>query len=384
MDVSCDAETKLVHKRARSAEERHRLRHEATVLGAVPHPGVVQVVATDGRAGPDCLLLRHVSGGDLTSLGRQSTEVVAGLGAAIATTLADLHDLGVSHGSIQAGHVLLDEDGRPVLCSFGRAEVNPPTARDDRHRREDVRALARLLLEQMAPGIPTRAARALRLAAGPGRQRRCLDARWLARQLISCVPGARLPDRPGAPEGRELGAPPGAATPAGRRRRDGGIAASRRFRPFRWPAGRALAGVICVASAGVAVVALGSSPVRRPAPRVTVACPASDDGCGPVPTPEGFLAMATGRYQLAAPGDVTVLGRWRCTSSAVPAVLRPATGQVWTFAAWPPPGRPQTGRLAGQVAGAWSLRVLPDRSGCDRLEVETRGGPPVTVEVAAP
>ena len=76
-------------------------------------------------------MLRTVSGGDLTDAGRQPMPVIAGLGAAVATTIADLHALGFCHGGIEASHVLLDEAGRPVLCSLGRSKATA-TARGRR------------------------------------------------------------------------------------------------------------------------------------------------------------------------------------------------------------------------------------------------------------
>jgi hypothetical protein len=112
------------------------------------------------------------------------------------------------------------------------------------------------------------------------------------------------------------------------------------------------------------------------------ACPVIDDGCGPVSTPGGALTTATGRYQVGAPGDVVVVGRWWCGATALPAVLRPATGQIWMWSAWPGPARPEPGRLAASVPAASSLQVQPEPSGCDRLDVRRAGLP--RLSVAAP
>ena len=46
---------------------------------------------------------------------RRSPSIVAGA----ASTLADLHELGITHGRIDASHVLLGDNGRPRLCGFG-------------------------------------------------------------------------------------------------------------------------------------------------------------------------------------------------------------------------------------------------------------------------
>jgi serine/threonine protein kinase len=396
MDVVTDAELGVVRKRAQTAAEGKLLSREATMLRAVAHPGVVQLLDVEGGEPPDGLVLRRVGGGDLATLGDQCAEVVAGLGAALATTVADLHDLGVSHKAIEAAHVLLDENGRPVLCSFGRAERARSAAEAEVQRRDDVRALARLLLECLPAGGPSRAIRTLRLAAGPARNTRCRDARWLARQLVTSVPGACLPDRAGvaSDDNPTEGVAGGESTDARRTRNVDRLAR----RGVRQVAAVTLllcllgtgAGVMLSSSSGASSgsqssphsppslgLAGSSSPVESGSP---APCPAVDQGCGPVPIPGGLLTAPTGRYQLGAPSDVIVVGRWECTSIALPAVLRPSTGQVWTFDAWPTALQPQIGDLAARVPAAWSLRVRPQRSGCDLLEVERRDLPAVTID----
>jgi hypothetical protein len=94
------------------------------------------------------------------------------------------------------------------------------------------------------------------------------------------------------------------------------------------------------------------------------------------------LTTATGRYLVGEPDDVVVLGRWLCDSIALPAVLRPDTGELWAFATWPTSSRGVPGQLvAKQLLGAWSLRVLVRASGCDQIEVERRGKPPLTEDL---
>jgi hypothetical protein len=94
------------------------------------------------------------------------------------------------------------------------------------------------------------------------------------------------------------------------------------------------------------------------------------------------LTTATGRYLVGDPGDVVVLGRWRCDSIALPALLRPQTGELWAFVAWPTPDHGVPGQLiANHLREAWGLRVLVGASGCDRIEVERRKEPPVTEDL---
>src|SRR5690625_3108222 len=91
-----------------------RLAAEAQVLEQLGHPGLVAFVAHRVTDTGSELLTRY-AGPPLTHW-RGSTDEVAGLVAAVATTVSDLHDRGITHGRIDRSHVLLAEDGRPVLC----------------------------------------------------------------------------------------------------------------------------------------------------------------------------------------------------------------------------------------------------------------------------
>jgi serine/threonine protein kinase len=383
MQVTGDPDAGLVYKQADTTQERRRLQREAAILQAIPHPGVVQLVKAEGPDPPNRLVLRRLAGGDLTGLRTQPAEVIAGLGAALATTLADLHDLGVSHGAIEAAHVLLDEQGRPVLCSFGRAQRDTTATGVDARRRHDVQALAGLLLTHLAEGSQTGVGRTLRLVASPGRPRRRRNARWLARELAFGIPDARLPD-PAPDAGQRQ---PAATQP----RPPPTLTSPGRLRPLP-PASRpwgppARAGLI---AAGLGLVVAGGTIGMSwwwpsPAPsHPSLPCPPVDDGCGPVPNPGGLLTT-TGQYVVGEPGDVVVLGRWLCGPTALPAVLRPATGQLWTFAHRPATGQTIAARLlTGGLHGARSLRVRPQRSGCDEIEVDRGSRPPVAIRVQLP
>ncbi len=410
----------LTYKQARTANEQRRLEHEAAVLRRVAHPGVVQLLDTQGASPPEALVLRTVRGGDLTALGAQPTPVIAGLGAALATTVADLHALGYSHGGIEASHVLLDEAGRPVLCSLSRSHATATSPDAERLRDEDLRALAVLLLQLLAPGGSGRVARTLRDIATPTRRRPRRDASWLARHLISAVPDARLPgpDRdststtdsahqlPEPPADRahhqlpepgrdralttdtalhQLPEPDRAGTPATAitHRRPRGSRSHRRIRPG--PRSRLVTGGVglCIVVASSAVLAgwaTAAAPSRAHRPGQAAApCPVVDHGCVPIAGHGGVLVEPMGRYQVGRPGDVVVMGRWGCGGTAFPAVLRPGTGDVWSFNSWPTADDPVVGRLVGHVGLAWSLRVRPGRSGCDQLEIDRRDLPPVTI-----
>ena len=75
-----------------------------------------------------------------------SPQRAAGLCVAVAATVARLHQAGVVHGCIEGSHVLVDPEGRPVLCGFGSAGA----IGDTRRPADDVAGLGRLLTELLA------------------------------------------------------------------------------------------------------------------------------------------------------------------------------------------------------------------------------------------
>jgi hypothetical protein len=356
MMIELDGAAGLVRKRAQNRAERDRLAGEAAILRAGAHPGVVQLLDTVGQGEPEALVLRYVAGATLCERSPMGAAEIARLGAALATTLADLHDIGIAHLSLNPSHVLIDEGGRPILCGFGEAKRATRSGDVDVWRRHDLMAVAKLLLE-VAGDLPgPRAASALRSAAA-GRRSRWRgvgDARSLARLLAATVPG----------EGSA-----GAARPVGARRR--------RSRPLIVGAAALSAVAVCwgllahrsgVASAGGSLSPGAASPPT---------CPAEDAGCRPLTVRDGIVE---GRYRLRGAGGEIVLGRWDCGRQSTPAVLDFKTGRVWLFDTWPA-GEPSIARLAGTVSDASGLTVLPaaERSPCDRLEVHRREAPPVVL-----
>ncbi|HET6950268.1 MAG TPA: hypothetical protein VFI47_07830, partial [Acidimicrobiales bacterium] len=118
--VDIDADGPVVVKSAAPGAEG-RLRREGERLARATHPGVVALVApADGSGGPLARTgeLRTRYAGEPVSGWRGTLHAVAGLGSAVASTLADLHDLGIVHGRVDGGHVLIGADGRPRLCGL--------------------------------------------------------------------------------------------------------------------------------------------------------------------------------------------------------------------------------------------------------------------------
>ena len=384
------------HKRATTADDRARLAREADFLGTVHHPGIVEMLPPeDDSSDRGVLRLRAVDGRALDSLTLDPPSA-AGLGAAVATILADLHDLGLAHGSCEASHVLVTRNGGPVLCSFGRY-----SCRGDKGlaaaQREDIRGLTAAVIDSFP--IPV---------AGEGRRlRRCLQrgrsghppsARALARQLAEAVPSCRLPtwepdasevvtapdgtpavpapgsetsahvqstavDSPAAPKSTVADSPAAPESTAVDSRCE--RARRRRLRPFA--AVLVAAGVIIGAALWVAT---GNHPHRRTAS--PSACPAVDAGCRPVADRHGTITTDGRSWSLGQAGDVVVLGRWRC-GPALPALLRPLTGQVWVFTNWATSAAGTPGTPVATLIGATSLVVVPGSHGCDGLAVIARG-----------
>lgn len=218
----------LAVKTATSADDMARLAEEAQRLRQASHPGVVTLV--DHHVDSDRAELHTRYAGDSLERWSGTLAQVAGVIAAVTTTLADLHEVGLVHGRIDRSHVVVGPDGRPQLCGFAPAE---PAARPA----DDVAAVGRLLEQLIAetgtarpapgqrrsqrPRVGTR--RWLGRFRGPVAEQRALarlttqardpnadrrpTARALARSILAVVPGAELPStgaRPRSPQPRPV------------------------------------------------------------------------------------------------------------------------------------------------------------------------------------
>lgn len=362
-----------------------RVETEAAVLAGLRHPGVVELAGMEDGL----LRTRWVEGRPLTELGPLPADEMAGLVAAVAATVADLHEAGVVHGGIDATHVLVDAEGRPVLCSFGRGG-DPP---------DDVAALGRLLGSLAAgsqPSIPARPG---------GRRRRPLGAMLAppASPALAELAARATGDVAGRPSARELSA-------AIHRRVPGARLPRPRVAPLLPPPPTGLTartvaaglGVGAVLAAVVAWFVVGrpgaSVPAAHPvaAPPTTTAAPtttadtAADTAVRVWPAPtvayaDGVLTVDGIRYAVGQPGDQVVAGDWACRGGPALALLRPASGDVFAFDAWAEPDREVAARLVGRVDAATGLQVADvDDDGCDDLLATRPGAEPVPVPVPPP
>jgi len=380
---------------------------EAVDLERGRHHGVVELVdAVDG-----VVRTRWVEGRVLADIGALSPEEVAGVVGAVAATVAELHERGVVHGGIDATHVLVTPEGRPVLCSLGR-RGRPP---------DDVAAIGRLLAglldragsepppgavagrralgSMLAPPAPPALA-ALAAAARADDPASRGSARQLATAIAEQVPGARLP-RPAAASLLALTV----ARPTERRSR------------LRPELGRRR---LLVGTAGLVGVILTGGWILNGGWAADDPRPATESAAPPAPPAttrsarrsstttttvtttttaapvaalvwprtqldfrDGVLTTEDGaRYRLGAPGDAAVTGDWGCRGRPTVALLRPSTGEVFAFDDWAEPGRDVVARPVGEVVGATGLEPADvDGDGCAELLVTAPGREPVTVVV---
>ena len=339
----------LIRKQAETDSDRLQLAREAAILRTAAHPGVVELVTVDNPVGPDAIVLRRVDGPTLAERSPLPPEALSWTGAALATTIADLHDIGVVHLALEPGHVIVDQAGRPVLCGFGRARRLVNGEELETCKQQDVNALARMLIEAAQDLSATPGSKALRGAAG-GRRSRWTARRTDARSLARAMAGTR-PATPPRHSGRK-----------------------------RVLAASATAIVVLAGLAAVAHAGLKGRPSPAAAGSIRRACPLVDDGCHAIPAAQQVLL---GRFRIRGVAGSTLLGRWDCGGIATPAVLDELTGRLWVFDAWPGKGQVTTGRLVATVPGAHAPVVVPSPGSptCDTIELSRRDGRPLVVNV---
>ena len=125
---------KILHPHlALSAGQLDRFRREARLATAVDHPGlcrvhdigedhglhfIVEELVDGGRtlAARIAELRRGVEPGDLS-------DWAAGLFREVAEAVSAVHAAGIAHRDLKPGNILIQRDGRPLVCDFGLAAV---------------------------------------------------------------------------------------------------------------------------------------------------------------------------------------------------------------------------------------------------------------------
>lgn len=405
-----------------SGGDAPRLRAAGERLLAAAHPGVVEVLSSNGS--DDWWELRLVHGGrPLDTVGLLPPDRVAAIAAAAAAILADLHASGIVHGRIDASHVLLGSHGGPVLCGFGDGPPTGATTADDvaalgalivtllgteaelepipehrwRRRRAGatwIRRTLLLLADQAAADPPSRRPSARRLAAAISEAHPDALAPLVSEAIDDATASEQAPGSLAPVDPLEaLRATAGISPP-----------------PPRFPAlACALAGVIVLGAGGLRLARSeaprpGAEPVAAsttvapssavsdrdllpttatvaspPAPCVPAPGASGAAGCAPVTIDGTTVVVGERRYEVGEPGDLVVAGDWDCDGEATPAVLRPSTGEVFAFASWAVAGEVVV-HAVDQVAGASRLVVEAGRDGCATLVVERVDGARSRVE----
>lgn len=413
----------VVIKRARHALDRAALQREADLLAAFSHPGVVELVDLRRRDGYDELVTAHAGSITLTDHRLRDLGAAAALLAAVAGTIADLHGVGRTHGSLESDHVVIAPTGRPVLCSFG---ASSPVS--EAGRAADLRALAALARQVMA-SIPLRRGlagrrqvRAFELAVGVCERGGTADEVGAALARVGGndgVRGASIEDSTPRSEDRQLDRPEISGT---RTWRSGAqqvptpvAAGSQSHRATRVVAAGATATVGVLLTAWWLFGGSGSfraaereviqrpvpasperpgaaSPSERtapslPSPHATARRSEPGEGAGVAeptgcPTiretcvPRGVEPQIIGNlvrvenvwYSAGRPGDIVVVGDFDCDGAVTPAVLRTADAALFVFDRWAALGEVVVIPPAALVPGAAALAV--DREGaCDAVVV---------------
>lgn len=125
-----------VAKTATHAVGRARLMQEAARLDRARHPGVVELLEYEaGR-----LVVAWAGTPTLAAI-RPPVSQAAAILAAVTSTIADLHEVGLVHSRLDPTHVVIGPDGRPRLCGMG----GPPADGPDPSPADDVSALGLLI-----------------------------------------------------------------------------------------------------------------------------------------------------------------------------------------------------------------------------------------------
>lgn len=343
----------LIAVKAADPADPSRRRAEAELLARLDHPGIVQFVDFV-EADPPELHTRY-EGTDTWARTPPPTRerALSGL-AAVASTIADLHDLGTCHGALAPEHVVVGSGQRPILCGLADARPHEPAAALD-----DMVGLAGLIRDAAAalPDPPRTALEDLARRATTGE----LAARPLADELLQLSTGP--------------------------------ITTTRRTTPRRRHVVAGLAALAMVAGVAVIIDRTGAEavpptaatvpPAPAPAPAPTAAPTTTSlptTTSRPAPTTSVTEASDPGesaaiefvhdgrRYGLGAAGDVAVLGDWDCDGIATPALLQRASAIVAVFDEWPEPDSTVLPTATAPAPGATDLEAI-EHDGCDQLRI---------------
>ena len=395
--------------------------HEAEILTAARHPGVVELLSASQNGDSFDLCLARVHGRNLLDQPPLTSTNLARVIAEVAQTLTDLHSLGIVHGNIGAEHILLDRHLHATICGFGNAKWSRhQDDGDDIDPGLDVIAIGRLLDHELSRSLDCNTVDDTEpLVIGLHHVADLADSTPVDGQHIFMSDIAyRLHRLAGGPTHRSHAQ---TAHPRpdvlerirvqleGSRHVAVGLALAVLIVTTSWLAWSAFSG----GHTGVATAAvdqsrsgidndvvepdapmdtegLSASEPAAPQPtliRTAVAppCPVWDetpaatadvdgDGCEePWWRVGAVLTVGSDRYALGTAADLVAIGDWNCDGIATPALVDVATGAVYFFEHWARDGGTTTAVVTRRVVEARSVTVTRVAT-CDLLTIMTARG----------
>ncbi len=345
-----DSRGELVARKVVPAADRGRLRHELAVLGRLHglavvsprQPGTAAATGTaarteTGAVDPDSgeadgqVDFIYVGPRTLAEATDLAPARLLAMLAAVARTLEEAHERGVSHGRVDGSHVLLGSQDQPVLCGWAEAGIDPAVLAEPGGGTDvagtgfpgtDVPGTGYLVTgflgavgsAPVPPFDPAGDVAALgELAFQVAQRNRSVSGR-IRTQLTAVATAARHPDPKLRPPMTELARVLGLSGPASEPVQQPLSPAG--SNPPRWerPSRRLVAGGgAALAAALLTVVAVGS--FTGSAPRSTAAggaaSPATEDAASPLPVDPGATVepgspagSGSGSDAGSAPGSV--------------------------------------------------------------------------------
>ncbi len=424
------------------AERAGEIEREADLLRRLNHPGLVRFVdIVEAPDGGRALHTEFVNSDTwATRPLTDPAERAAGM-AALASVVADLHQLGVAHLQLTPAHVLHGPGDRPVLCGLTlAAEATPENRQTDLAALGDLchdsslgkgalaeklssladeartgmlsaRELARrldLLTAKKPPrSDPVRAAAGSRLG-NLGRRLRPKSLIAAAAVAAAVVAAFALGSRSGfVPEDSEAALSDTPANTAKDEAGQGNPVDGTGLADGPTPAERAIAAGLPDAagtmgqadspsladgtgqpaepgSADHTGPGIGSSPAVHAEPDVAAS---PNDHAGPAaasPDPQEPVAVSEAeaaavldhggrRYAVGTAGDFVETGDWNCDGQVTAAIVRPSTGGIVLFDAWPEPGQTIELPVRWSVDSPTGAEAVTHGQ-CDLLRVYTTTG----------
>lgn len=125
--LGSDGSATVAIKVFRHDAERSQIDAEIEALGRASHRHILRLEdLAMGPYGQPCLVLQRLSAVSLARLlsrSQPSSGEAVTILVPLARAVAELHRVGVAHGSIRPSSVLFDDAGAPVLAGFGAAEL---------------------------------------------------------------------------------------------------------------------------------------------------------------------------------------------------------------------------------------------------------------------